>query len=209
MLTIEQIVTVDGFAADPEGGMDFVNVVEMEDFERTDHHQMRFVETVDAIVLGRRTYEMFSSFWPGIAPAVDAIAGPINTLPKFVVSSTLGRAPWGDGACGLVLDGLAGVRSLSERFESIVVWGSLSLCRALVEAGMVDVLRLRTVPVLLGDGLGFLPAFDSARPLRLVKSHPYPHRSRHECLRLGWNVAMVRFLRVWQRDACSRGAGQR
>ena len=59
-IVLEQLVSADGFAAEPDGGMRFVEAVSFEDLDRTDEHQMEFVATVDAIVLGRVTYEMFS-----------------------------------------------------------------------------------------------------------------------------------------------------
>ena len=67
-IVLEQLVSADGFAAEPDGGMRFVEAVSFEDLDRTDEHQMEFVATVDAIVLGRVTYEMFSSYWPTADP---------------------------------------------------------------------------------------------------------------------------------------------
>lgn len=173
-IIIEQLVSADGFAAEPDGGMRFVEAVSFEDLDRTDEHQMDFVRSIDAILLGRNTYEMFSSFWPTADPAEDRLAGPINQLPKLVVSESLAAAPWGEGTCELVRGGLEGALAAIERFDRVVVWGSLSLSRALLEAGAVSAVRLRTVPVLVGAGLAFAPPTLTPRAARLGEQHRYP-----------------------------------
>ena len=80
MITVEQIVTVDGFAAEPDGGLGFFDAFDADD-DRTDHSQLAWLESVDAILLGRRTYEMFAGFWPTADASVDAVAAWINAAP--------------------------------------------------------------------------------------------------------------------------------
>lgn len=173
-IVIEQLVSADGFAAEPDGGMRFVEAVRFEDLDRTDRHQMDFVGGVDAILLGRTTYEMFSTFWPTADPSEDALAGPINQLPKLVLSETLDYAPWGEGECELVRGGVEGALEAVRRFDRVVVWGSLRLSRALLEAGAVSTVRLRTVPVFIGDGLTFMPPTLTPRAARLGEQFRYP-----------------------------------
>lgn len=168
IITVEQIVSADGFAAEPDGGLSFFEVAPFDDAS-TDTEQMRWLQSVDAILLGRRTYEMFAAYWPGVDPAVDAIAEPIDRLPKHVVSRSLDRAPWGEGEIEVV-PGLDEAAALRERFASIVVWGSLELTRAMFDAGLVDVVRLRVVPVLIGAGWGFSPPDLPQTRLRLEHS---------------------------------------
>lgn len=156
-IVLEQLVSADGFAAELDGGMRFVEAVSFEDLDRTDEHQMEFVATVDAIVLGRITYEMFSSYWPTADPEHDRLAGPINALPKLVVSESLETAPWGEGEAQIVRGGVDGLREAIAPYSRVVVWGSLTLSRALLAAELVDVIRLRTVPTFVGEGLGFVP----------------------------------------------------
>lgn len=167
-LTVEQIVSADGFAADADGALDFTDVVPFGDEPATHSPQMRWLDTVDAILLGRRTYELLASYWPTADPAVDATAGPMASLPKHVVSETLDRAPWGDGEAEVLRGGsVAAAHAMRERYRSTVVWGSLRLADALLGAGLVDELRLRVVPVLIGSGRTFSPAGSGALPLRL------------------------------------------
>ena len=173
-ITIEQLVSADGFAAEPDGGMRFVEAVSFEDLDRTDEHQMDFVRSVDAILLGRVTYEMFASYWPTADPTVDALAGPINALPKLVASETLESAPWGEGEAELIRDGVKGALAAIERFDRVVVWGSLLLSRALLEAGAVSTVRLRTVPAFVGAGLSFAPPTLAPRAVRLGEQFRYP-----------------------------------
>lgn len=171
---VEQIISADGYAAETDGGIEFFEssrtLREMED------EQMRMMASVGAIVLGRVTYGMFEAYWPQTTPDVERVAGPINTLPKFVVSSTLQTAPWG-GRGGVEIlrgDGVESVRALRGRIDGdIVVWGSLTLSDALLRAGEVDVLRLRVVPVLIGAGRSFSPHDLGRRRLHLDKVQPF------------------------------------
>ncbi len=177
-ITLDQIVSADGFAAAPDGSLAFVDAVDAVEGDRTDASQLRWLETVDAILLGRATYEMFASYWPTADPAVDAVAGPIARLPKHVVSATLDRAPWGDGEAEVLRDGaVAAARTMRERYASTVVWGSLDLADALLAEGLVDELRLRIVPVLIGEGRGCTPASLGQRRLTLrdVERHATGH----------------------------------
>lgn len=177
-LTVEQIVSADGYAAAPDGDLSFFDTVEFGDQSRTDSEQLQWLQGVDAILLGANTYRMFSQYWPTADPAVDAVAEPIARLPKFVISNGLDAAPWGNGELEILRgDGIDSTRALKRRFGSIVVWGSLQLADALLAAGEVDVLRLRVVPVLIGEGLGFTPNGLGRRNLRLtsVVQHPTGH----------------------------------
>lgn len=177
-LTVEQIVSADGYAAAPDGDLSFFEAVEFGDQSRTDSEQLQWLHGVDAILLGATTYRMFAQYWPSADPAEDAVAEPINRLPKFVISNHLADAPWGDGAVEVLRgDPIESTRALKRRFGSIVVWGSLQLTDALFTAGEVDVLRLRVVPVLIGDGIPFTPSGLGRRLLTptSVVQHPTGH----------------------------------
>lgn len=175
-ITIEQIVTADGYAMDAAEGIGFFDEVDFGDQARTDTEQMRWLGGVDAILFGRRTYELFAGYWPQTDPAVDAAAAPIGRLPKYVVSRTLEHAPWGEGEIALLREGPeAAARALTAQYGSIAVWGSLQLTDALFAAGLVDVLRLRIVPLLLGSGRPVAPPVAGRVPLELVASHRDGH----------------------------------
>lgn len=173
-LIVEQVVTVDGYAEDADGGISFFGAMD-DDLTPNEPGQVELLERVDAILLGRRTYGMFADYWPKADPAVEPVAEPIARLPKYVVSNTLTEAPWGDGTIE-VLRGEASesVAALTQRHETVIVWGSLTLTDALFAAGLVDELRLRVVPAVIGAGRSFTPAGVGERRLRLDEVIAYP-----------------------------------
>jgi dihydrofolate reductase len=171
---VEQIVSLDGYAEDADGGIDFF--VNANWINEADTEQLRMLSGVAAIVLGAKTYQMFAGYWPSADPVAEPIAIPIRELPKFVVSSALESAPWGMNHSAEILrgDGVAAVRGLRQRFTGdLIVWGSLSLSDALLRAGEVDVLRLRVVPVLLGRGRSFTPSDLGLRRLSLAAAQSF------------------------------------
>lgn len=187
-LIVEQIVSADGYAADTDGGIGFFGTSpEVAGDAATgtgpiDREQLEWLAGVDAILLGANTYRMFADYWPAADPAVEPVAEPIARLPKHVVSNTLDRAPWGDGEIEVLRgDAVASVAALRDRFEATVVWGSLQLADALFEAGLVDELRLRIVPALIGAGRSFTPDGLGQRALTLDHAATYPsgHVSLH------------------------------
>ena len=173
-LIVEQVVTVDGYAEDADGGISFFGAMD-DDLTPNEPGQVELLERVDAILLGRRTYGMFADYWPKADPVVEPVAEPIARLPKYVASNTLTDAPWGDGAIEILRgDAAETVSALKDRAGSIIVWGSLTLTDALFAAGLVDELRLRVVPAVIGSGRSFTPAGLGERRLRLddVVTHP-------------------------------------
>ncbi|WP_432133765.1 dihydrofolate reductase family protein [Streptomyces sp. bgisy154] len=116
----------------------------------------RFVTEVfaraGAFLLGRRTYDIFAGYWPKVTDPGDPIAGPLNTLPKYVPSASLTDPSW---AHTTVLKGdlAKEVAELKERTDGeLQVHGSGALLRSLLDLGLVDTLHLLTVPVVLGAG---------------------------------------------------------
>lgn len=173
-IIVEQIITADGFVQDSDGGMKFMDAAPI---DSTDSEQLDMLERVGAIVLGRRTYEMFVTYWPAVDPADEPVAGPINRLPKHVVSNTIDDAPWGGLTPATVepgepVDTLRRIRSHVD--GDVLVWGSLQLTDALFRAGLVDVLRLRCIPGLIGDGRGPTPIDLEQTVITQVASHAGP-----------------------------------
>jgi hypothetical protein len=89
---VQQWVSVDGMVAGPDGETDVFDAVP--DFSASDRHNTALLDSVDEVLLGRRTYEEFVQFWP--TADGEALAPLINALPKTVASTTLGSAPWGE-----------------------------------------------------------------------------------------------------------------
>lgn len=109
---------------------------------------MASIERTDALLLGRRTYDIFSSFWP-FQPMTDPVAARFAAIPKFVVSRTLTDPSWADTT---VLRDAAEVGSLRDRFDEVHSWGSGELLRSLLRQGTLDRLNLWMYLIALATG---------------------------------------------------------
>ncbi|WP_448002922.1 dihydrofolate reductase family protein [Agromyces bauzanensis] len=125
------------------------------------------IDRMDALLLGRKTYDIFAAFWPHQAD--DPTAATFNALPKFVVSRSLTDPSW-EGTTALS-DVATEVRALKDRFDEIHVIGSGDLTHSLLEADLVDRLNLFLYPLTFGsgkrlfaDGTGAPAAFRLAQP---------------------------------------------
>jgi dihydrofolate reductase len=123
-----------------------------------------------ALLLGRRTYEIFAGFWPQ-QPDDDPLAPILNGLPKYVASTTL-EAPLGWANSTVISGDVAeGVAKLKQQpGKDLLVFGSGDLVRTLLEGGLVDELRLMIHPLVLGGGRRLFPDGTMKTALELVDS---------------------------------------
>ncbi|MDD7936933.1 dihydrofolate reductase family protein [Actinomycetospora lutea] len=176
----QQWISVDGFAAGPTDETDIFAGVPEESDRRSMELNAELLADVEVVLLGRRTYEGFVTFWPTDASREVPVAPLVNAVPKLVASTTLRAAPWGDHApAEVVPDAVERVRALRAGSGGIVlVWGSLALMRTLIDAGQVDELDLFVAPIALGGGT---PLVTPGRPLRLrqIAGEVFPAGGAH------------------------------
>src|SRR6478735_10963824 len=119
---------------------------------------MRQSEAEDVLLLGRQTFEEFRSYWPQQTGDTTGIAAHLDRVHKVVVSSTLTDPGW-DNTTVVGADWQETVRRLkAENGGDIVLTGSLTLCPAVIEAGLVDEYRLFVHPAVQGRGRRLFPA---------------------------------------------------
>jgi dihydrofolate reductase len=120
-------------------------------------------------LLGRRTCEVFASYWPNAPEEEQVIAEPLNTKPKHVVSTTLTEPLEWQSSTLVEGDVAAGVAALKQaEGGDLHVIGSTELVRTLIEHDLVDELRLMIDPVVLGGGKRIFRDDGSLRPFRLI-----------------------------------------
>jgi dihydrofolate reductase len=180
-LTVTTFLSVDGVYQGP-GGPDEDR---SGDFDRGgwvvphfDEATGKFIDEVfgqvDAFLLGRRTYDIFAASWPKATDPNDPVANRLNTLPKYVASTTLQDPQWANTT---VLEGdlASAVRELKDREgRELQVHGSGALVRFLLDNGLVDRLNLLVFPVIVGTGQRLFPDQGIATGLALDESRTTP-----------------------------------
>ena len=166
-LAITQNITVDGAIEmlgdwfDPQAQGDQSDL--LEESHRQDQNS-------DALLLGRRTFEDFRSYWPKQTDDQTGITEYLNTVNKYVVSTTMTEPEWQNSTV-LTGDPLEQIRALKKRPGlDIVVTGSITLCHALIRAGLVDEYRLFVYPVVQGRGRPLFPEGVEFPRLRLLET---------------------------------------
>ena len=129
---------------------------------------------MDALLLGRRTYEIFADYWPS-APEEIPFTSLLNRVPKYVVSRTLTEPLSWRGATLLGDDLAAEISRLKERHDAVHVIGSLDLVQSLLRLGLVDRLNLWQYPLVLGSGKRVFAEGAVPLALHLAESVTYPN----------------------------------
>jgi dihydrofolate reductase len=137
--------------------------------ERVRAWVMKYIAEIGALVLGRRTYEIFAGYWPN-APEEHAVGEPLNRLPKYVASTTLTEPLAWNNSSLLRPDVATALRALKqEDGRDLHVIGSTQLVRSLLADDLVDELRLMIAPLLLGGGKRIFPEDGELRRFRLAE----------------------------------------
>jgi dihydrofolate reductase len=171
-IVVTEFVSLDGVMEDPGGSENFRYGGWSFEFERGEEgNKFKLDETLqsEALLLGRVTYEGFAKAWPSRTDEAG-FADKFNTMPKYVVSSTLEEPEWQNSTV-LKGDVAEEVAKLKQELEGdIVVHGSAQLVQTLLEHDLVDEVRLMVFPVVLGTGKRVFGDTSDKKPLRLVDS---------------------------------------
>jgi len=169
-IVISQNVSLDGVVEDPTGEEGFKHggwFAQLLDGNREAWAEIEMAEALraEALLLGRRSDEYFGSRWNG---RTGEWADRLNSLPKYVVSSTIEQPVWRNSTViqGDLLDEVTKLRETID--GEIVVYASRPLVHTLMEHDLVDEIRLIVFPVVLGAGARLFGETDDKRPLRLI-----------------------------------------
>lgn len=178
-IVITQFLSLDGVAQgpgsvdeDPSGGFTrggwFVPYLDEALVQQTSE----WLDLADGLLFGRRTYEAFARDWPRIDEP-DPFTARMNALPKYVVSTTLSRADWNPTTvlAGDIVETVGALKARPGR--ELQVHGSAQLAASLLDAGLVDTLRLTVAPVIVGQGRRLLTSSES-NGFRLVERKTTP-----------------------------------
>jgi len=169
-IVISENVSLDGVIQDPAGDEGFrlggwVGLIK----DSPELNKLALDEALDAeaLLLGRRSYEWFAGRWPSRS---GELADRLNSMPKYVVSSTLEDPAWNNSTVleGDVVDQVSILKHALN--GEILVAGSFQLLRTLLEHDLVDELRLKIFPVVLGAGDRLFGETSDKKPMRLLGS---------------------------------------
>jgi dihydrofolate reductase len=171
-IIVTEFISLDGVVEDPGGSEDFKHSGWSFEIDRGDEgNKFKLDELMEAeaLLLGRVTYEGFAEAWPE-RDDPQGFAKKFNSMPKYVVSSTLSDPEWNNST---VLEGdvVESVKKLKDEIDGeIHIHGSIQLAQALLDAGLVDQLNLMVFPVVLGAGKRLWGETEDKVPLKLTES---------------------------------------
>jgi dihydrofolate reductase len=186
-IVVTEFISLDGVIEDPGGAEDYRHggwTFEVARGQEGDRFKLDELMEAEAQLLGRVTYEGFAAAWPKMEDEAG-FAKKMNGMPKYVVSSTLERADWQNSA---ILDGdpAEAVAALKDEIDGVIlVAGSATLVKSLIENDLVDELRLMVFPVLLGEGKRLFPEGEAKHRLKLIEART-----------IGDGISLVRYERV-------------
>ena len=159
------LMTLDGVVEEPGEWLEHFD-------EEMRENMVEVINAQDAVLLGRVMYQEWAAYWP-TATDEPLFASFINTVPKYVISTTLSRVDEWQPATLLKGDVSQEIAQLRQQpGKNIGAHGSLTLVRSLLEQGLLDELVLLVFPVLVGGGRRLLKEGDSLKRLQLVSSKP-------------------------------------
>lgn len=164
-------LSLDGFAADPNRGLDFLSYD-----KELEQYADELVKTVGSPVYGRITYQLMESYWPTVLKKPNANkhtlehAQWVENVPKIVFSKTLTEVTWNNTQ--LIKDNIAEeVKKLKQQpGKDLVIFGSPGLATTLMNLGLIDEYKLTVHPIILGSGISVFTNNTTKSTLKLVDS---------------------------------------
>jgi dihydrofolate reductase len=170
-LIVQEWISLDGYATDKDSKLDFFAPSVRETY--SDDYFKSFLNDIDCILMGRKTYEQFAAVWAGRPIEGDLLARVMNTAQKIVFSKTLSRAPWGEWKEATIEteDPVARIKKLKQvDGKNIMLWASLSLAALLIRENLVDEYRMFICPTITGGGRKFPSEGSNRATLKLIDS---------------------------------------
>lgn len=177
LIRVDLFTTLDGVAQapggpeeDPEGGFAFGGWQAPLIDEQAGEWIGANMQGLDALLLGRRTYDIFAGYWPNVTDGPDdSIAALFNRVPKYVASRSRDLAVSWEHSTVIGSDLTSEIHTLRERHEFVHVIGSLDLFQTLLAERLFDELTLWVYPIVLGQGKRVFQPGDVAANLRLIE----------------------------------------
>lgn len=172
-VVVTEFVSLDGVMEDPGGSEKFEHGGWTGPYwnEEIGTFKGEELRACDALLLGRVTYEGFAAAWPGRSDEAG-FADRMNSLPKYVASTTLGKVEWNNSRLieGDVAQHVAGLKQ--QPGQDMLIYGSGQLVRYLLRHGLIDEYRLLVYPVVLGSGKRLFSDGSATTSLQLVEAKP-------------------------------------
>lgn len=171
-IVVSEFVTLDGVIEDPGGGENSPQggwAFKFQRGEQGDRFKYDELMAADGLLLGRRTYEGFAAAWPNMDD--DEFGQRMNSLPKYVVSSTLTDPSWTNTTV-ITGDLATEAARLKDEVGELLVAGSGRLVNSLHHYGLIDEYRLMVFPIVVGGGKRLFEESDAQTALRLIEATP-------------------------------------
>lgn len=167
-IIVWNVVTLDGcFEGEKAWDLSFHTLVWGPELEALSLEQLR---EADMLVFGKNTYQGMADYWP-TADAEGEVTPLMNSIAKVVCSTTLEKAEWNNTT--IVRDAVSELRALKEQGDRpMYVFGSGKLVESLLNAGMIDEIRLCVAPIILGMGRRLFSDSNAPCTLKLLESRP-------------------------------------
>ncbi len=138
-----------------------------------DQYMGDFFQTVDTIIMGRKTYELMVSYWPGNTTESPVIVDNMNNLPKLIFSKTLATTSWNN--CRLIneIDRDIFTDLKNQPGKDMVIFGGAALASGFTKMGLIDEFRLLINPVILGGGTSLFNINNQKLELFLMQSRTF------------------------------------